>query len=558
MNEGMITVPWVDGMRPGGGYDSLYQVVKGLAAADAADLTLNPVVSPYQNSIEETKRIETTTDLVNNLSISATVSGGYGGFSASATASYEHDTHVNNYSLFFLTSVKAWNGEKQVKKMVLADGAKTLSPDQFRSKFGDYFVQGVLSGGIFYSLLEMVTDSEETKEIISVSVEAKYEGAFSAGAKFKSDIENAATHKGVKVNTYTAASGAEPQWSDGRRYDTFDDIATAVSSFAASVGNAGEPLYAILSPYSVLLDAPDVGIDTSALDATRQSLLTIYLNAKQVLNSLDYALANPSQFSPDQVKKMATVRQQAIDSIQKVAQIDHDLKANPQAEVHLPEPLSLELIPQRMWGGTAQPIAPPATIVPAALDFKLGYARSVALRLDNGPLRTACLTYLDQVRNDVLANVGNAQDFVQAISSTMSSFGNNIPADEAQQLAANLADLRDTGEQSYTDAIAVQNERFAQLGPNTDGKLDFLTKNLNPYIWNINDPQYAGIQFWKKLTDTTTLVSTIAKMMGSTSNPNERFSFASGMWKLLGESFHQAMIEIAAPPVGELSAGAAN
>ena len=543
--KGVILLPWLDGMKPGAGYESLSQVVKGDAHGDSSNLTLKPVTRPSQSFTQTIQRIENTEQLNNNLSASATVEGSYGVFSASASADYLKNSEVNAYSLFFLVKCFARNSEEQIEKFVLSAEARNSSSADFRAKYGDYFVQGVISGGTFYALLQLATDSQKTKEEISAKLDAGYTGTFSISGKFSTDITTASSHEGVSMSSTVKATGIPPQWSTDHKYDKVDDIITAANDFPKGVGEGGEPILAVLLPYALLQDSPpqDESIDIGAIKSVRQTLTQIYLQAKQILDSVNYALKNPRQFTSEDLTGLEKVRQDMVNAISAVEAANEQLKTEPTKPPQLPPLPPLSLIPQRLWGGTLTNIAPPLGVVPTNLRFKMGVARSEAWAIKNPELQAKCLEYLNQVETDVSANLSKAFDFISLLKSSIGALDHELPRTAAMSLIANLVNERETNANALAIATSQQQAQYATFSnKNTNGQLDFLEKNLNPILWGITDAQYGGAKFWDELKTTTDALTEIASAWVDQSKGEEYYSFKEGLWKQLSDLFKQSMI----------------
>jgi len=545
--DGIIVLPWLQGMKLGAGYDSLAQVVKGDAYDGAkSNLTPKPVYKAAQKFKQAIQRIESTEQLSNSLAVSASVNGSYGLFSASASGSYLKETEVNSYSLFFLINSLVQNNEERVTNFVLTDRARNLPADDFRARFGDYFVVGVVSGGTFYSLMELKTDSQQTKEEISVGTEADYGGAtFSIGGKFSSDIKSAASHTGVNLSIKQQAIGA-PSWFNSQLNKTdVDDMLDAASNFADAVGEGGEPLVAILQPYSLLEDPPqpNKSIDFGALNTIRQTLTQIYLQAQQILNSVNYALSNPGQFSSEARANLATVRQDMVSTLQQCMESHRQLQREPTKTITLPKMPSLELIPRRFWGGTLKSIAPPEGVVPGTLRFKTGVAKSEAQALTDTALQTKCMAYLDKVDRDVTENLRLASDFVVMLDASMRAFDQELPKEAAIAIAANLESKRAESASTLAAAVMEEQAQFSSLATQRpEPPLDFLKKDLNLVLWGADNLQYGGAKFWSALKDTTDALTTIANAWAPKGKGGDYYSYKTGMWKQLKQTIHDAML----------------
>jgi hypothetical protein len=545
--DGIIVLPWLQGMKLGAGYDSLAQVVKGDAYDEArSNLTPKPVYKAAQKFKQAIQRVENTEQLSNSLAISASVNGSYGLFSASASADYLKETEVNSYSLFFLINSLVQNNEERVANFVLTDRARNLPADEFRARFGDYFVTGVVSGGTFYSLMELKTDSQQTKEEISVGTEADYGGAtFSIGGKFSSDIKSAASHTGVNLSIKQQAIGA-PSWFNSQLNKTdVDDMLDAASNFADAVGEGGEPLVAILKPYSLLEDPPqpNKSIDFGALNTIRQTLTQIYLQAQQILNSVNYALSNPRQFTAEALANLSTVRQDMVTTLQGCMAANRALQRDPTSQIKLPTMPSLQLIPRRLWGGTLKSIAPPEGVVPSNLRFKTGVARSEASALTDTALQTKCMAYLDKIDRDVTENLRRASDFIVMLDASIRAFDQELPKEAAIAIAANLDDKRATSARALADTLLEERAQFTPFStPTPKPPLDFLEKDLNPFLWGADNLQYGGAKFWDALKETTDALTTIANAWAPKGKGGDYYSYKAGLWKQLNQAVHDAML----------------
>lgn len=540
--QGLIVVPWMSGMQAGAGFDTLLQVVKGSPADPSWVPQFADPGTEGQKVFEMTKRIEDTTALANSLSITAEADGGFGAFSASASMSYSKEVDINTYSIFFLASIQVLNLERLLARTLQLDPRATqLSQEDFRSKFGNYFVSGEVSGGYFWSLLQMETDSESTKEDISASLKAHYDAGVSAGGSFSTDIKRAMSHNGVKVSFFTERAGSEGSWAEGEPMTTYEDIEKAMSTYAASVSKAGDPICAILTPYSVLLDytyGPD-DIDEQAFGTLLDSLRQTLLDARQILGSLDYAADHPEQFPPGVSGDLQGAQAQVRDIIAKIGVIVGQLRTDPSTPIDLP-PLPWDKIPRRLWGGAAVAIDAPTDVILAAVAPTIAKARYAALRQADPALAQACTDYVDAVASDLRANLGRAWDAVQSLTDTIAAFDHGVGADDAQQLARDVAATCDDASSALAAAIADQQAKYGDLatsGPG--GHIPFLEQGLNAMVWDPNT-RIAGAAFWKDMKAIAAQIGTIAATWAPAAATDQRYSFQHGAWALLAARLHDA------------------
>lgn len=549
--DGIIVLPWIEGMEIGAGYDSLTLVPKGTPYdPKLTDLTLKPTSgSSSQTFTQDVQRIENSSQLNDALSVSASVNGSYGVFSASASATYQKKTQVNNYSLYFLINSFVRNSEEQIVKYGLSAESLAEDGNEFRSKYGDYFVEGVVSGGTLYSLLQLSTNSRETKEDITASLEAKYSGAFSIGGKFSTDISKALETKGVNFSSKWQATGASPDWNASSKHNDVDEILESANTFPKGVSEGGAPMFAILKPYSLLSQAPQTStsINGRALDAIRQTLAGVYLQAKQILDSVNYALTNPSQFPSDKSGDLENIQAEMLKVMQQVIADNESLEKDPTKEIVPPKMPPMDQIPQRFWGGDLTVIAPPQGVVPSILKYKIGVAQTSIWSLPVGDLQNTCQAYLDQVEADVTDNLNSAYNFIQLLSGSMDALENGVNKDAATPVISALADAVSTAKEKWANAVLRQRAHYESFAnKNTDNQLDFLEKVLNPILWETTSDsmQFGETAFWASLQkDTTDKLTTIGNLwpVNGESKGSEYYSFKSGLWGMLGGMFHNAM-----------------
>ncbi|OYD88072.1 hypothetical protein CDG77_25755 [Nostoc sp. 'Peltigera membranacea cyanobiont' 213] len=546
---GIIIVPWITGMEAGIGYDSLTQKVKGKAGATQADLSWNTVTASSQTYNSQIRRIESNEELSNSLDISTSVSGSYGAFSATATGKFIKSLTVTSYSIYFLINSFVQNSEKVVSKFFLDEHECNLNADQFYQKYGDYYVSGVISGGSFLSLLEMQTNSREVKEQISTSLEANYDAkAFSIGGKFSMDIQNASKYSGVQLQVLlqeSGVSGASDELKDG---GTVENLIAAANGFPDRVKDGGMPLYAILTPYSVLQKPPQTRnfINVGVVEALRQDMNAIYLRAKTILESVTYALNHPSQFADEQ-DKFNQIKSQMEQILAKVAKANNDLSSGQDLELvqkEIPEMPNLTLIPQQLWAETKDNIAPPDNVIPSTIRYKLADAYAYLGKLNDEPLRPKLKAYLDQISQDLSSNFGNSYDLISKFSTNVRTLlANPLSKQTRNKLLDVIQNDLVSHQNTWSDAITNQKAMFAEIDTNDQEKNDQLQviKNLNSQIWSTSETQYGGTAYWSRMAQIIDSLKTNISHWDSKTSGEEYISFKTGSWKQLQGKFQDAM-----------------
>ncbi|WP_375280817.1 hypothetical protein [Pseudooctadecabacter sp.] len=552
--NGVIVLPWLTGMKEGAGFDSLSLQPKGAPYDPAkSDLTLQPTSgSSSQTFTQAVRRIESSSQLNDALSVSASVSASYGLFSATASSTFQKETQVNNYSLYFLVSSFVRNSEKQITSYALSDAALALDGNTFRQKYGDYYVGGVVSGGTLYALLNLSTNSRETKQKITASLDAKYSGGLSVGGKFSTEISHALKTSGVDFSSEFKAVGATAQWNASAKHDTVDEIITSANSFPLGVNDGGAPMFAILMPYSLLAQAPQPAgnISTGAVNAVRKTLTAIYLQADQILNSVNYALDNPKQFSTSIIAKLPQIQAQMTKVIQEIQTANDEIMKDPAnaAKVKLPKMPPLSDIPERLWGGTVPTVSPVANVVPTTLRYSLGEAQTEVWAMSDKTLQADAQRYLDKVTTDVMDNYSAAFNFIATLNASVKALDQGVTSEDAKKIVLSLAQQVTLQQSKWDAALAQQKAAFGSFaGADPDKTLPMFTKVLNPVIWDTTDQSvtFGGSGYWAALqTMVKDQLTTIADAWPQGTTPSkgaQYFSYPDSLWAFQRTMFHDAM-----------------
>jgi hypothetical protein len=549
---GIIVVPWLSGMNAGVGYDSISQIVKGNAAAQEADLALEPVVGkPSQNFVAKIRRVENTQELNDTLAISASISGSYGLFSASASSQYVTETSVHQYALYFLINAFVANSEQQVKSFKLNSTARTLPPKEFRNRFGNYFVQGVITGGSLMALLELSTDSRKTNQQISASTEASYSGGFSIGGKFSTDIKNAASQEGVSLNIIFQLTGASAANFD---LNTVEGLLEAVRHLPQMVQDSGTTMYAILKPYSLLVEPPEPGelsLDVAALNETKKNLTQAFLQAKFILNSVNYALMHENQFHivTSELEKVRRDMQAIID---KTRELSQRLAQDPSTPIsdELPEIPSLQLIPLQIFGDNKEPIEPPEVLSPLSLLYRVHSAVKDMDELDlDAELKQECSRYITRVQDDLAVNFNNLKQFLQVFIRYTSHLDKPLKPQSRLQIVENLQKEHRKKLSEVRTKIAEEKDLYGDLEKKASKKgkkLDFLDGKLglNSYVWSEEESadaiQYGVLGLWSYLNEKVSKLSEIVRTMDEQETLSQRAFYSKGAWERTKDKFNEA------------------
>jgi len=411
---GVIVIPWQTGMELGGGYDSITQVVKGNPKSSKLKLTLTPGIGKGSRDIAiQATKIETNEQLNDSLTTSVSINGSYGVFSGSSRTKFLRTSRINTYGLNFAISTLVSNAEQHLVDYKIDDSLITADAEDFRQRFGDYYVHGVITGGQSLGLISLDTTSSEAKEAISEDLKAGVDygkDELNLGGRFSLEVANALKQKGASLRIRydeVGGSGQAPQFT------TVDGMLKAAISFPKTVQTSGgDDLFAILRPYAVLANPPGrpKQLDELVISEYRNQLAAVFLRTKNILDALSFALDNPSGFSG---KKSDFERQKdemnAI--LNRVEKAFEKLKVNPSQKPDIPELPSLDNIPPQLSSsGVARFSPPPVTADPAILLSAL--ADAVEHPPKDSAIREQYFNFISEVGRDLSEQCRQAADII--------------------------------------------------------------------------------------------------------------------------------------------------
>jgi hypothetical protein len=163
----------------------------------------------------------------------------------------------------------------------------------FQTEFGDTYVQGMMTGGAYYAVMEFIATSDEQQQKIGASLDFSYL-TFSGSANFKDQIQRMTQNTSLMISSLQIG-GSDPGMKVGI---TLDEILNKVDSFPAQILQGGVPIQAFIQDYKAL-DFPD---PPNFIDIeNRQLTLMQYYRLRNVLvqklNDLIYITQeHPEQF----------------------------------------------------------------------------------------------------------------------------------------------------------------------------------------------------------------------------------------------------------------------
>jgi N-acetylneuraminic acid mutarotase len=286
-----ITVPYRDGYDYGVGVDTPSSDVRNVA------VTGNKSEIPDAGGSIVTfdmREVSTVSELNDVMGISASANGGVGLFSASARFNFSKNRQVNDSSVFLIVTVQVTDPFRQIKAPGISDTATTLltngQTQKFQDEFGDMFVRGLVTGGMFFGVIEVQTHESDERTKVSASLKASY-GAFSADGSFDDNFHQTLKSHQTTVRCYIEGGKTTPIPT---QVDTMISFAT---QWPDTVKSNAVPYSAILDTYSILpLPAEPNFIDMQHQRDVLVQCSILRDQDLQVLNNINYILSNPDQF----------------------------------------------------------------------------------------------------------------------------------------------------------------------------------------------------------------------------------------------------------------------
>jgi hypothetical protein len=288
-------VPFVHGMDFRVGVDTASGGARNAAATGAPSAVPGAGGSTISFFMEQ---VETVEDLMTSLGISAKASGGIGLFSASARFNFAQSCKVHSSSVFLIVSVQVTEAFQSIAQPGIDPGAADLiangKMDRFREEFGDMFVRGILSGGQFYGVVEVLTRDQADARSISAGLTASY-AAFGASGTFDKAFSDTVSSHRTKVTCFVEGG------QNRQLPTTITTMTDRAINFPNELAGNAVPYLALLDDYGVLpLPQPPNFIDLQQQKDVLTECARLRNLHQQWLNDLDYIGGHASEFvDPD-------------------------------------------------------------------------------------------------------------------------------------------------------------------------------------------------------------------------------------------------------------------
>lgn len=256
------------------------------------------LVNPQgQVSMLTMQTISSTSELASSLNVSAsaaltTIRGG-----GSAEAKFIQQRQINSYYTYSLVKVYVENPPQLIRDVSLKELAiKKLEEggwDEFSQVYGTHYVEGYITGGTYYALIEVQTTNAEEKREISAKLSGKYsgvgfkvDGSGEAQSKLREATENRTT------NVYVFQSGGIGDVLE----ITMEEMIEQALKFPKLVEKAPVPIRAIINDYKSIQNIPSIPLTPSKQRHVLEELGSLYMKLRDYKAKLEFVRDNIESF----------------------------------------------------------------------------------------------------------------------------------------------------------------------------------------------------------------------------------------------------------------------
>jgi hypothetical protein len=353
------TIPFADGMALGLGVDDLTGGVGTLRAVDFA-VAEAAEGDEGMGADYETSLVYTSEQLYSSLGMNVSAEGRYGLFSAEGKFSFAEKTRFNRSSTFLVARATITNAFKRVDEPTPVQDARDLvsagKQADFRNRYGDFFIRGVQSGGEYFAVLSITSETEQQQRELGLALKASYDGIAAGGsvsADVQSKIDRLREVSEVNVSVYQRGGTGEQISYTG----TVDEVMQRLKTFPAAVQESPKAHSVQAASYDTLVfpDAPnafDIKLQQDVLEDSMKKRLEL----QTIRNDLSMLLLHPEYYEspPDRGKVsdwVASVTETLNQLDQHVSKVVDSIDAATYFALSLPADL---LVPQRLQHTTSQ------------------------------------------------------------------------------------------------------------------------------------------------------------------------------------------------------------
>ena len=253
--------------------------------------------------------------------MNVSVAASFKAFKGAGQASAEifRFTEIHSYSVFVVVHVSVTIppysiGNDYIPYQLNAAALKaTKNKKEFLTSYGNSFVEGISSGGQMYAICELLTDSAEERQRLSVEVSGSV-GTYSGSTSFSSSMEKLLENRRVKAVLDVIGAPVRPLPT------TWKEVIEYAKDFSMQVQPV--PTSVTVKDFSTVWVEADLGLNieyelalaASSLDAVRGILQDII----EVENSSE-------RFLPSDPAKVAAFKVKVLDAAEKLEEYGRNI-----------------------------------------------------------------------------------------------------------------------------------------------------------------------------------------------------------------------------------------
>jgi|GEM_PF-5087410 hypothetical protein len=314
-----IHLPYEGVMLPGFGINSLtgkgtgaqivaFQALKRLTGADATQD--GQASSTALNIIDSAQRLREET----SATMSANTS--YGMFSGSAKADRSSISNFNSQATHIFASTSIVNAFEYCDQARLTDEAMSLAknnPQDFISRFGDSYVQGVVRGGYYIATISVTSDSRDIQAKLAGSIKASFSSFGGGSGSFSAETQSYARFAKIDIS-FLQKGGEGDQHANALGAD-LDKLVEKINSFASIIQAHPVTFAVVASPYASLINFPSQAHNMLNRSQQKAHLEKYERDAAELISlqeSLKFVQKNPHLFANSPSSEQLNIWQQQL------------------------------------------------------------------------------------------------------------------------------------------------------------------------------------------------------------------------------------------------------
>ena len=268
--------------------------------------------------------VTSSRELTQKMSISASASLNMGDWGGSAGFKLTQSRQINNYYTYALIQVLVLNPPILLRNPRLnPDAIGKLSNegwDAFAEAYGWEYIEGIVTGGSYYALIEIQTKSEQDQLDVKGKIGGFY-GPFGASAEAETMLREIANS--TSVNVMVAQSGGA-----GDAFETtLEEMMEQARNFPSLVVNSPVPIFALTAEYKNTVLLPPVPAQNSLVRIQQKNTLedlgNLYLKLRDYKANLEFILDNFiafDDFRALEIDELAAIKEKYANSLQSCAE----------------------------------------------------------------------------------------------------------------------------------------------------------------------------------------------------------------------------------------------